>query len=172
MATSKEYFMFIWQQLQEIEDISYKQMMAEYIIYYQNNIAAYVYDNTFFVKDIPSVLKMCPSAKKMPPYPGAKNMVVIEQVEDTQFLKELFENMKEEIIDFKIKRVLKSDFPLILEKYNMKQCSKIYRVYVQSNEIGICILKENDIFLDLDETYKGIYQRVMKEIKEKNHVTN
>ena len=34
MASSKEYLSFILEQLSGLEDISYKAMMGEYILYY------------------------------------------------------------------------------------------------------------------------------------------
>lgn len=90
MATDKEYLNFILDQLSEIDGITYKQMMGEYIIYYHGKIAAYLCDGRVLVKPVPSAVKLMPDAKYEPPYDGAKEMLLVENVDDRIFLTMLF----------------------------------------------------------------------------------
>ena len=97
MATSKEYLEFILEQLQEVEGITCRAMMGEYLIYHHGKIAAYLCDDRLLVKILPSTEALLPEAPKEPPYPGAKNMLPVEQVDDKVFLKKLFEAMYPEL---------------------------------------------------------------------------
>ncbi|MBQ8541637.1 MAG: TfoX/Sxy family protein [Clostridia bacterium] len=97
MATSREYLDFVMDNLSLLDNISYKQMMGEYIIYYRGKIAAYVCDDRLLVKVVPSSIKMFPDAKREAPYEGAKEMLLIENVEGKEFLKELFDAMYDEL---------------------------------------------------------------------------
>ena len=97
MATTKEYLEFVLEQLSELEEITYKKMMGEYIVYYNGKIAAYICDDRLLVKPVASAIKMLPNAKTEPPYEGAKNMLLVENVEDRNFLTELFKAMYNEL---------------------------------------------------------------------------
>ena len=97
MAASKEYLNYILDQLSGLSDITYKQMMGEYIIYYKGKIAAYVCDDRLLVKPVPSAIKMMPEAEFEPPYDGAKDMLRVENVDDREFLAELFNAVYEEL---------------------------------------------------------------------------
>ena len=97
MATSKEYLSFIEEQLSGLEGITYRQMMGEYIIYYGGKIAAYLCDNRLLVKPVPAAARLLPDARYEPPYDGAKDMLLVEQVEDKRLLCELFEAMYDEL---------------------------------------------------------------------------
>ncbi len=97
MATNKEYLTFVLEQLSEIDNITYRQMMGEYIIYQNGKIAAYLCDNRLLVKPVPSAETMLPDAPHEPPYDGAKDMILLEQIEDKQFLTQLFNAMYDEL---------------------------------------------------------------------------
>ena len=97
MATTKEHLEFVLEQLSELEEITYKKMMGEYIVYYNGKIAAYICDDRLLVKPVASAIKMLPNAKTEPPYEGAKNMLLVENVEDRNFLTELFKAMYNEL---------------------------------------------------------------------------
>ena len=97
MATDKEYLNFILDQLSEIDGITYKQMMGEYIIYYHGKIAAYLCDDRLLVKPVPSAVKLMPDTKMEPPYDGVKKMILVENVDDRNFLTMLFESMYDEL---------------------------------------------------------------------------
>lgn len=106
MATSKEYLKFILKQLSELDGISYRQMMGEYIIYHNQKNAAYLCDNRLLVKILPSTTAILPDARKEPPYDGAKDMLLIDNVDDRVFLTMLFETMWPELPEPKKKRKL------------------------------------------------------------------
>ena len=97
MATNKEYLNFILDQLSELDGITHRQMMGEYIIYYHGKITAYLCDDRLLVKPVASAVKMMPQAKYVSPYDGAKEMLLIENVDDRVFLKELLKAMYPEL---------------------------------------------------------------------------
>ena len=97
MASTKEYLDFILEQLSELEDISSRAMMGEYIIYYRGKIMGGIYDDRFLVKPTKSALKLMPDAEMELPYEGAKEMLLVDSVDNKDFLKELFEAMYSEL---------------------------------------------------------------------------
>ena len=97
MATRKEYLNFILDQLSRLDGITAKQMMSEYIIYHNGKISAHLCDNRLLVKPVSSAIKMLPDAKMEPPYDGAKDMLLVENVDDRDFLTELFKAMYDEL---------------------------------------------------------------------------
>ena len=105
MATKKEYLEFILEQLSELDGISHRQMMGEYIIYHNGKIAAYLCDDRLLVKPVKSAIEMIPNAPFEPPYEGAKEMILVEDVDDREFLKELFEAMYPALSESKKKKV-------------------------------------------------------------------
>ena len=104
MATSKEYLAFILDQLSDVDGITHRQMMGEYIIYMSGKIATYLCDDRLLVKPVPSAVKLMPNATYEPPYEGAKDMLLVDNVDDRAFLKELFEAMYDELPNPKKKK--------------------------------------------------------------------
>ena len=97
MASSKEYLDFILGQLSELDDISYRAMMGEYIIYYRGKVVGGIYDDRFLVKSTKSAVAMMPNADMELPYEGAKEMLLVDDVDNKEFLRELLEAMYEEL---------------------------------------------------------------------------
>ena len=97
MASSKEYLDFILEQLSELEDVSCRAMMGEYIIYYRGKVGGGIYDDRFLVKPTKSAVAMMPNADKELPYDGAKEMLLVDDVDNKEFLKELLEAMYSEL---------------------------------------------------------------------------
>ena len=97
MATSREYLAWILEQLSEVDGITFRGMMGEYILYRHGKIAAYLCDGRLMVKPVPSALRLMPDAEYEPPYEGAKEMLLVKNVDDRAFLKRLFEAMYEEL---------------------------------------------------------------------------
>lgn len=97
MASSKEYLDYILEQLSGLDEITYKAMMGEYIIYYRGKIIGGVYDDRFLVKPVKSAKNMMPEAELEPPYEGAKEMLLVDNIENKEFLKDLLEGMYEEL---------------------------------------------------------------------------
>ena len=104
MSSSKEYLDFILEQLSDLEDISYRAMMGEYIIYYRGKIIGGIYDDRFLLKPVKVAIEMMPEADMELPYEGAKEMLLVDDVDDREFLKELLEAMYEELPAPKKKR--------------------------------------------------------------------
>ena len=97
MASSKEYLEYILEQLSDLDDISHRAMMGEYIIYYRGKIVGGIYDDRFLVKPVKSAMEMMPDADMELPYEGAKEMIMVPDVENREFLNELFEAMYDEL---------------------------------------------------------------------------
>lgn len=97
MASSKEYLEFIIEQLSEVDDITYRAMMGEYIIYFRGKVIGGIYDDRFLVKPTKSALEMMPDADMELPYDGAKEMILVDDVDSKEFLKELLEAMYDEL---------------------------------------------------------------------------
>lgn len=97
MASSKEYLDFILEQLSELDDVTYRAMMGEYIIYYRGKIVGGIYDDRLLVKPTKSAMTMMPNADMDLPYEGAKEMLLVDDVDNKEFLRELLEAMYEEL---------------------------------------------------------------------------
>ena len=97
MASSKGYLDFVLEQLSELDDISYRTMMGEYIIYYRGKVVGGIYDDRFLVKNTKAAMEMMPEAVLELPYDGAKEMILVDDVEKKEFLRELVEAMYEEL---------------------------------------------------------------------------
>lgn len=97
MASSKEYLHFILEQLSTLDDISYRAMMGEYILYYRGKIVGGIYDDRLLVKKTRSALECMPTAVCDFPYEGAKEMLLVEEIDNKEFLTKLFEAMYKEL---------------------------------------------------------------------------
>ena len=104
MASSKDYLEYILGQLSGLDDISYRAMMGEYIIYYRGKIIGGIYDDRFLVKPVKSAVAMMPDADLELPYEGAKEMLLVDDVENREFLRELLEAMYDELPAHKKKK--------------------------------------------------------------------
>ena len=97
MASSNEYLEYILDQLSTLDDISYRAMMGEYIIYYRGKIVGGIYDDRFLVKPTKSAMTMMPDADMELPYEGAKEMLLVDDVENREFLRNILEAMCPEL---------------------------------------------------------------------------
>ena len=97
MASSKEYLAYILEQLSELEDIRYRAMMGEYILYYREKVVGGIYDDRFLIKNVRSAKESMPDASLEKPYEGAKEMLLVENVEDKEFLTDLFKAIYDEL---------------------------------------------------------------------------
>ena len=104
MASSKAYLDFVLEQLSELDDITSKAMMGEYIIYYRGRVVGGIYDDRFLVKPTKSARAMMPDTDLELPYEGAKEMLLVDNVENREFLRELIEAMYDELPAPKQKR--------------------------------------------------------------------
>lgn len=97
MASSKEYLNYVLEQLSEAGDVTSRAMMSEYILYFREKVIGGIYDNRFLVKPIQAARNMMPDASEELPYDGAKPMLAVDNIEDKNFLKKLFEAMYDEL---------------------------------------------------------------------------
>lgn len=97
MASSKEFVNFVLEQLSGLEQVSSRAMMGEYIIYYRERIVGGIYDNRFLVKTVDSALALMPDASWELPYEGAKKMLLVDNLDDRDFLEKLLNEMYDEL---------------------------------------------------------------------------
>ena len=91
MASTKSYLDFIMEQLPAAA--SSRAMMGEYVLYFRGRVFGGIYDDRLLVKSVPAALEKIPDAPREIPYSGAKEMLLVEEVEDREFLQELLEAM-------------------------------------------------------------------------------
>ena len=104
MASSKEYLQFILDQLSGLEEITYRAMMGEFILYYRGKIVGGIYDDRLLVKPTKSAITYMPTAFYELPYEGAKAMLLVNEVDDKEFLIDLFRAMYDELSMPKVKK--------------------------------------------------------------------
>ena len=97
MSSKKEYLDYILEQLSELEGISYRAMMGEYILYYHEKIFGGIYDDRLLVKPVNAAKEMLPDAPSELPYEGAKEMILVESVDDKELLKKLVVSMENDL---------------------------------------------------------------------------
>ena len=97
MASRKEYLDFVLEQLSGLDEITYKAMMGEYIIYYRGRIVGGIYDDRLLVKPVNSAKELMPEAVMEQPYEGAKGMLLVDNIDDREFLCRLFDAMISEL---------------------------------------------------------------------------
>ena len=97
MASSKEYLDFILEQLSELDEITYRTMMGEYILYYRGKIVGGIYDDRLLVKPVKSAVAFMQDTTFELPYEGAKEMLLVDDVDNKDFLTKLFNAMYDEL---------------------------------------------------------------------------
>ena len=97
MASSKEFLEYILEQLSEVEEITYRAMMGEYIIYYKDRIAGGIYDDRQLIKPVKSAIDYVSDIRYEVPYEGAKEMILIEEVDNKEYLTELFKAIYDDL---------------------------------------------------------------------------
>ena len=97
MGSSKDYLEYVLEQLSLLDDISYRAMMGEYIIYYRGKIIGGIYDDRFLVKPVKSAKEIMPDAKMELPYEGAKEMLLVDDIENREHLEKLLKAMYEDL---------------------------------------------------------------------------
>ena len=97
MASSKNYLEYILGQLSELEDITYRTMMGEFIIYYRGKVVGGIYDDRLLVKPVKSAIRYMPTATYELSYEGAKEMLLIEEVKDKEYMTSQFNAVYEDL---------------------------------------------------------------------------
>ena len=96
MASSKEYLTFVLEQLSGLEGVTYRAMMGEYILYFRDKIVGGIYDDRLLVKPVPSAIALMPMSAYELPYERAKEMLLVDDVDNKEFLCNLFLSMYDE----------------------------------------------------------------------------
>ena len=97
MASDREYLDFILEQLSDLPDITWRAMMGEYILYCRGRVIGGIYDNRLLVKPTKSAMAMMPDADRELPYEGAKEMLLVDNVDNRAFLQELAAAVADEL---------------------------------------------------------------------------
>lgn len=97
MASSREFLNFVLEQLSELDGISYRAMMGEFIIYHKGKIPGGIYDDRLLVKPVKAAIEYMPEASFEPPYDGGSKMLLVTELEDKDFLAGLFNAMYDEL---------------------------------------------------------------------------
>ncbi len=97
MASTKEYLDFVLDQLSNLDKITYRPMMGEYVLYYRGKIIGGIYDDRLLVKPVKAAVSYLPNARRELPYPGAKEMLLVEELDDKAFLAELLDAMYDQL---------------------------------------------------------------------------
>ena len=97
MASDKAYLDYVLGQLSGLEDVSCRPMMGEYILYYRGKVIGGIYDNRFLIKPVDAARAMMPEAPYELPYEGAKEMLLVDNIEDSAFLTGLFSAVYDEL---------------------------------------------------------------------------
>lgn len=98
MATSKGFHDHVVECLQRVGEISTRKMMGEYCVYHKGKLIGDICDNCLLLKPTESVLRLMPDAQRAYPYEGSKTlMVMVEDVEDTDFMARVLEAMFKEL---------------------------------------------------------------------------
>lgn len=104
MSSSREYLDYILEQLSDLDGISYRAMMGEFIIYYKGKVAGGIFDDRFLVKPVKSAVDFMPNVEYELPYEGGKEMLLVDEVDNRDFLTELFKTMYDELPEPKQKK--------------------------------------------------------------------
>ena len=88
MASSKEYLDYVLENISDSE-VTYRPMMGEYLLYVRGKLFGGVYDDRFLVKITPSSERLLGGAPRVFPYEGAKEMLLVANIEDRANLGEL-----------------------------------------------------------------------------------
>ncbi len=97
MSSTKEYLDFILEQLSDLDEISFRAMMGEYIIYYRGKVVGGIYDDRFLVKPTKSAMEMMPNADMEQPYDGAKQMILVDDVDNRGVMYRLIQAIWEDL---------------------------------------------------------------------------
>ena len=104
MASSKKYLDLILDQFSELEEMSYRPMMGEYILYYRGKVIGGIYDNRLLLKSVKVVMDQLEQTRLERPYEGAKEMILLEDLEDKSFIAKLIKDMYEVLPAPKVKK--------------------------------------------------------------------
>lgn len=101
MASTEEFISFVSEQC---DGLSVRAMMGDYVLYYRGKVVGGIYDNRLLIKPTPSANALMPDAVRQLPYDGAKEMLLVENIEDKEFMQKLFDALYAELPERKPKK--------------------------------------------------------------------
>ena len=104
MASSKAYLEFVLEQLSDTDGITYRSMMGEFIIYCRGKVIGGIYDDRLLVKSAEAAKRLMPDAIYEIPYEGGNKMLLVEDIDNKEFLKEMIEAIADELPEPKKKK--------------------------------------------------------------------
>ena len=90
MASTKEYRDFVLEQLSIINNITYKPMMGEYLLYYKDKMFGGIYDDRLLVKKVDNNSNF--NMEEVIPYKNAKPMYLVDNIDDSEKLRDIVLN--------------------------------------------------------------------------------
>ena len=121
MASTKEYLDFILEQLSDLDEISFRAMMGEYIIYYRGKVVGGIYDDRFLVKPTKSAMEMMPNADMEQPYDGAKQMILVDDVDNRGVMYMLIQAIWEDLPNRELKSMVEFYKKDLVPKYDIPE---------------------------------------------------
>ena len=94
MPSNKEYLDYVLDLLREVNEISYKKMMGEYVLYKDNIVFGGIYDNRFLIKKCSYSESL--NLKEIIPYPTSKGLYLID-IENPDEIKEIVLNLVKDL---------------------------------------------------------------------------
>jgi TfoX/Sxy family transcriptional regulator of competence genes len=119
MSSTKEYLDFILEQLSDLDEISFRAMMGEYIIYYRGKVVGGIYDDRFLVKPTKSAMEMMPNADMEQPYDGAKQMILVDDVDNRGVMYRLIQAIWEDLPNRELKSMVEFYKKDLVPKYDI-----------------------------------------------------
>lgn len=90
MATDQDFVDYVAEQAGLGERLTRRKMFGEYALYLDEKVVAFACDNSLFVKPSAAAARLAPDLPQRPPYPGAKNYPVADELlDDTDALRRL-----------------------------------------------------------------------------------
>lgn len=89
MASHPDFVNYVAEQLQAAGTIRSRKMFGEYGLYCDDVFFAVICDDQLFVKITPEGEAAFPNLPKAPPYEGARDSFLVEDVEDRERMTEL-----------------------------------------------------------------------------------
>lgn len=98
MATGKDFLNYLIEQLSGCDDLTFRPMMGEYLVYYKGKLVGDICNDRLLIKPVEGVKNLLPDAEMRLPYDGAKTpMVLIDDVDDGELLIKIFETAYAEL---------------------------------------------------------------------------
>lgn len=97
MASDQKYLQYIVGQFEDSDEISYRAMMGEYVLYSRGKIFGGIYDDRLLIKPTQAAAAYLQTVRYEQPYPGANPMLLVENTDDRDFLRGLLRAVWEEL---------------------------------------------------------------------------